>query len=1221
MKTLGLDLGSNSLGWAIFDDAKDDFTDSGVLIFEEGIRREKGSDSIETPAAERRKHRMARRIVFRRKLRKYHILRVLIEQNMCPLSMAELEKWQKEGIYPVDNAVFMRWLHSSPDDNPYADRKYAAEVKVTPDVLGRALYHIAQRRGFKSSRKDMSAEENNKKSDIGKVKSDIAAISEELNMRNMTLGQYFYELNQKSEKVRTRHTGRVEHYMKEFDRIAEVQELAPELTQRIRSILFYQRPLRSQKQTIGKCALDKTHNRCPVGHPLFEEFRMLAFINTIKIVDADGTRTPLDAEQRKLAEAAFFVVKNNFEFDALAKKVFGKKNTVELNYSKEKTVASCPVSHRLNSAFGCDFKTWRAHGISKSGRPVEYTYQTVFDALMYFDDTDKLKTHFATKYGFSDDAIDTLLRTRIPDGYANYSLHTIVKILPFLQQGFGLSDAVLFSNIDEVVGTDVFEANKQEIIGACCKCIAGYREEKQRGYALGTKQPEPLKSRISNYLKTRWNVNDESLDKMFWHAEGDAYVFTDSNYLPPVKLGNIRNPLVQRALTMLRRLVNQLRATGRIDGDTQINIELARVVNNRNMRMAIETYNKERENERDAARTEIEKHKQVATDSNILKYMLWKEQDSKCMYTGKTIKIANLFSTAFDIEHTVPRSRSGDNSLANKTLCDLAYNRDVKKGKLPVECPNFERSVTINGKDYWCMESNLKATWQQNVEELERNWEKAKRTARNMPPDNPEAKAKAIQRAHVFKLKLDYWRKKLGYFTKQADDLHLGFMSRQLVDTAIMTRHAVAFLRSVYHKRKMQVQPVNGIAVAWARKHWGIQGADKKNRDCHTHHAVDAMVIAKLSIDTFNAICALYKDDGVYNEQTRERMFGKERKDNELAESIKNAAEGIVVKHLARHQEMKKTFRKHHRLPRPVRMKDGMTLRHVASFGDTVRGPLHKETNYGKIKNPNANGRESYVIRKPLVSFENQSDIEKIVDPVVRQKVREQLDAYMRADLSLSFKKAILKDFWMKAPTENSVGVPIRNVRVVASLTEPHALRKHIFASKHDYKNMYYVGSAEGSNIKLAIYFDKQKNKYSCAPMNLLGWAKEHKSKDFVPPEKQDGFIGYIIPGNLAIAYYDSPEEFETLSQKEKAKRVYKIVKFEKDGRITFVLNTEAREAVALGQYLKASSKKEAGESVLSDNPKMPHEKLRMGASYYMKHFLFEGIHFTISIDGKIEYL
>lgn len=55
-KTLGLDLGSNSLGWAVLDDLTGDILNKGVVVFPEGI--DAANDTLETPAAIRRAARM-----------------------------------------------------------------------------------------------------------------------------------------------------------------------------------------------------------------------------------------------------------------------------------------------------------------------------------------------------------------------------------------------------------------------------------------------------------------------------------------------------------------------------------------------------------------------------------------------------------------------------------------------------------------------------------------------------------------------------------------------------------------------------------------------------------------------------------------------------------------------------------------------------------------------------------------------------------------------------------------------------------------------------------------------------------------------------------------------------------------------------------------------------------------------------------------------------------
>ena len=160
-KILGLDLGTNSIGWAIVDKDGTDFSllDKGVRIFSEGVKSEKGIES--SRAAERTGYRSARKIKYRRKLRKYETLKVLSRNGMCPLSIEEVELWKKSGFkdYPL-NPEFLKWLRTDEESsiNPYYFRDRASKQKVTLFELGRAFYHIAQRRGFLSNRLDQSAE-------------------------------------------------------------------------------------------------------------------------------------------------------------------------------------------------------------------------------------------------------------------------------------------------------------------------------------------------------------------------------------------------------------------------------------------------------------------------------------------------------------------------------------------------------------------------------------------------------------------------------------------------------------------------------------------------------------------------------------------------------------------------------------------------------------------------------------------------------------------------------------------------------------------------------------------------------------------------------------------------------------------------------------------------------------------------------------------------------
>jgi CRISPR-associated endonuclease Csn1 len=148
--------------------------------------------------------------------------------------------------------------------------------------IGRALYHIAQRRGFKSSRKSGA----NEKTAVYKGSNETKTIGrndyENLILEHGSLGAAFAHLEEKGIRVRNRYTLR-EDYHTELKNILEVQGLKESFFEaNIIKAIFFQRPLRSQKGLVGKCILEPSKPRCPISHPKYEEYRAWSFINNIK---------------------------------------------------------------------------------------------------------------------------------------------------------------------------------------------------------------------------------------------------------------------------------------------------------------------------------------------------------------------------------------------------------------------------------------------------------------------------------------------------------------------------------------------------------------------------------------------------------------------------------------------------------------------------------------------------------------------------------------------------------------------------------------------------------------------------------------------------------------------------------------------------------------------------------------------------------------------------
>lgn len=364
-RILGIDTGTNSLGWAVVE--KDDsgvytLLRKGSYIFQEGVKIEKkGNES--SKASERSGYRSSRRHYFRRRLRKIEALRVLMKYGWCPrLPEEALHEWHVHKKYPMSDA-FMAWQRTddSLDKNPYAYRHICLHDKLDLDneaerfMLGRAFYHLAQRRGFLSNRLDQSEDGG----EDGKVRTSISELSEDMKKAGCEyLGDYFYYLYKEkgnTVRIRNRYTDREVHYKKEFYAICARQELSRQQIDELEKALYFQRPLKSQRHSVGKCTMEPRKSRCADSHPDYEKFRMLSFLNNIKVQGPlDDALRQLNEEERQKAMSCFFwKSKAQFDFEDIAKAIAGRNNyqhikdegdrPYKFNYRMTQSVAGCPT--------------------------------------------------------------------------------------------------------------------------------------------------------------------------------------------------------------------------------------------------------------------------------------------------------------------------------------------------------------------------------------------------------------------------------------------------------------------------------------------------------------------------------------------------------------------------------------------------------------------------------------------------------------------------------------------------------------------------------------------------------------------------------------------------------------------------------------------------------------------------------------------------------------
>lgn len=1134
-QVLGLDLGTNSIGWAIIERDFDEttLTNYGVHIFTEGVGENKGAEY--SKAAERTAFRSLRKHYLRRRVRKVETLTVLTTLNLCPeISAQDLKTWRNGGKYPLSDQI-KEWLKTDDNinKNPYHARFKAIDKKLNLDrtedryLLGRAFYHITQRRGFLSNRLETTQQSD------GAVYTGIEELNKNISDSGCrTLGEYFYRCYG-NEKIRSHYTERIGHYEAEFYAICKMQELSDDMVKQLHRAIFFQRPLKSQKGLVGKCTFEKNKARCPISHPRFEYYRMMCFVNNIKIkMPMDLEPRVLNENERKAIEPLFLrSSKDTFNFSDIAKKLgYSKNNPYEFNYRMDTAVSGMPFTAQMVKLFGTDYKQiLREIYVDAKDKTEDEVLQDIWHVLFSFDKDENLMAFAENKLGLEEEDARKFMKIKLSRDYASLSLKAINKILPYLERGMIYSRAVFLANLCAVVDKEIWMDSSDEIIAKVLQIIDNY----------DPKSKKTLHQEIEGYLLDTDYYKPGLYNKLYHPSQIETFPQSQTGVLGSPRTGAVRNPMAMRTMFQLRRLVNQLLREGKITPQTKINVEMTRELNNANMRSAIEEYQRTLNKKHDEYRKAIIESTECAieqpTDTDILKYQLWEEQSHKCLYTGKEISLSALFSAnpQFDIEHTIPRSVGGDDSQMNKTLACMDFNRRIKQAKQPWELANFEE-----------IKERLEPL-KERIEDLAKLVEK-NRSRRSF--SSKEEKDKHIHRRNVLKMELDYLRGKYYRFMDEEGRYSQGFKNSQGVDAGIISKYARLYLKSLFPK----VYTVKGIMTAQFRKLWGVQEVDEvKNRSTHIHHCVDAITIACINKLEYDRLSHYYREEERYRwsgESSRPRL---PQPWSTFAQDVRGIGAEILVSHYTPDNLLKQTKKR-----KRIR---GKVVEGAYLQGDSVRGALHQETYYGAIERE---GEIKYVVRKRLSSLK-ESDIKNIVDDVVREKVEAAIALY-------GFKKAMSEEtpIWMN----EAKGVEIKKVRLFTpSVTNPLHIRSHRDVSVKEYRQQFHV--ANDSNYVMAIYEGEDKKgkiKRSFDLVNNIDAITKFRSGEAMVQNQSKGlpFRCLLKTGLMVLFWEETPAEIWDLNHSELTERLYKIIGMSilnvsgsSYGRITFRHHHEARPA------------------------------------------------------------
>ena len=1213
MKTriLGLDTGTNSLGWAVVDrDENNQYTPicRGDLIFTEGVKQEKGIEF--SLAAERTSYRASRRHYFRRRLRKVEVLKVLVKHKLCPpLSDEALNRWHTKKEYPLDED-FILWQRTSEADNknPYHDRHICLHRKLNLKdsqtdryTLGRALYHLTQRRGFLSNRLD----QNEEAEETGKVKSAISELSKEMKEAGCEfLGDYFYLLYRTEGnrvRIRSRYTDREKHYLQEFKEICRVQELDEDLAKALEKTIFFQRPLKSQRQGVGKCTMEKGHSRCAVSHPLYEEYRMLCYLNNIRIkTPFDDRLRPLNAEEREKITPLFYQ-KSNFDFKKIAKKLAGKTPfgwirdeedwPYQFNYRMTQEAPACPTTAQLIKVFGEDWKAALAETYTMRTKQ-DGTLKTedeictdIWNVLYSFSSKEKLKEFGLEKLQLNEAQAEAFSAIRLTRDFASLSLKAIRKILFFLRTGEDYSKAIFLANIPTIVGEEIW-SNIERRSRLLYKVDLALRPQEERDAEEHRTIAERIKAAVAA------EVPDAPIDLLYHPSMIEAYPDAKRNerfdcyQLGSPKTNAVRNPMAMRSLHMVRKVINHLLRKHIIDEKTEIHIEYARELNDANKRQAIADWQRELSKRHTAYAQNIRQLYKAETGleieptkTDILKYQLWEEQQHVCLYTGKKIGIADFLGAnpKFDIEHTIPRSRGGDSTQENLTLCESKFNRDTKRNKLPTELANYEEILARI--EHWkkqCYALKLKRDGIRTHSGLEKSIKDSK-----------------IRRRHLVGLEYGYLKGKYDRFTMK--EVPEGFSRRQGAGIGLISKYAGLFLKSLFkdpkNPNRSNVYVVKGAITAEFRKLWGLQQVDEaKSRENHTHHCIDAYTIACIGPCEYAALAAYYRSDEEFKYGRRREKPQFEKPWPTFTEDLLKLQEELLIVHQTTDKLGKRDRRK-------VKTPRGKFL----TGGDSARGRLHQETYYGAI---NYDGNIKYVVRKPLDSL-TEKDLDKIVDETVKGIVKGAVEA------KGSLKEALADGIYMN----KEKGILIKRVRIFSDVSEPINLKQLRDVSTKEYKRHIHLRKDE--NYLFAIYegLDKKNKKQTeTATVDYLDAAKFYK--DSKRRDKANSLVGDYSKKNklplkcilkkrqMVLFYEHSPEEIRFKDKKDLSRRLYIVTSIAKDGRVKF-LHHQAATATGI---------QSSPIPFTNDGEHQPY--YRLSASNIK--VLVAGIDFGINILGEI---
>lgn len=631
---LGIDLGTSSIGVAAFsltdeNEIKDLIYLDSYIFGEPTIQ---GKNQIFTANTQRRSARLIRRQIERKAAR-----------------------LRKMGYIAQSIGITKEETSKIPSEKIHELRAKAISQEVTLAEFIKVLFHLAKNRGY-SGDLDLADEESEEKSKSKKstpIKDAIEKIHEE--SKNSTVGCLIYQAKQNAAKGepwrKLNGTGTYafrDDIKQEFEKLWQEQsKYYPELNGNYKilspkmfldhegkkeitikeafySAIFYQRPIRWDKDTIGNCQIYPDRKRAATMQMAFQNYRLLTSLSNLRYKEFDSStkgKRPLELPQ---IVKLYNLYKDNVNlYNSLGIITF-KQIYKDLSLNDEQ------------GRFTID------RGRTGSGIKGNKTLK-VFSELNLLDDWNKLE-------GLSQEiALEYLANnTKYSDIIDVYNSNPDKIIL-------SVKDAVSYYN--DIAKPKHFEEASKFIKLLCERNIFKkdkfVLEKNRASYSC-----QGLHDLIENCLLLGGDEHTYLMTEREKHGHTGLRDFEDMQ---------VGSPVIDKAIREFHRVISFV--VKKFGNPEEITVELSRdLKNSLEQRKLLESDMEEQGKKRQKAIAELQKHHIPLTQSNIEKYLLWEQQKHECPYSGKPINIKNFCGNEVQIDHIIPRAWGGPNTFDNKIL-------------------------------------------------------------------------------------------------------------------------------------------------------------------------------------------------------------------------------------------------------------------------------------------------------------------------------------------------------------------------------------------------------------------------------------------------------------------------------------------------------------------------------------------------------------------------